>query len=454
MLRNAERLAACQAEQEREARFMALVEIDDIELGAPQPGKIHAFSIDAPRIGGRNVYDVEFAGWVLGNDQPVLEIEIHQGGVVMRKAPLDQQRPDVARDYPESSGSGTCGFRTWVSVIGLEPGADLQVRAVLADGTRSRLSSVALRHQPVQSGFEPRLQPLMLTTMGRAGTTWTMRLLSEHPEIVVHRWHPYELRTARYWWHMLKTLAEPRDPYHSAQADHFQTNKQWVGYNPFYPEPIAVTPGLGEWMGRDYIEDLARFCQRSAEEAYLHIAAGQGQSNVKYMAEKHRADNLPWLVWELYPKAKEIFLVRDFRDVYSSMLAFNQKFGRRAFGPAHIETDADFANFLRNSTIRNLSRSWPKREERAHLVRYEDLITKPAETLHGVLTYLDLDASEATLDAMIDRASAENPEMKRHLTSSDVSTSLGRWKSSLSPELQSVANSAFGDVLQQFGYQV
>ena len=141
----------------------------------------------------------------------------------------------------------------------------------------------------------------MLTTMGRAGTTWTMRLLSEHPEIVVHRWHPYELRTARYWWHMLKTLAEPRDPHHSAQADHFQTNKQWIGYNPFYPEPIAVTPGLGEWMGRDYVEDLARFCQRSAEEAYLRIAAGQGQTNVRYMAEKHRADNLPWLVWELYP---------------------------------------------------------------------------------------------------------------------------------------------------------
>jgi Sulfotransferase domain len=136
------------------------------------------------------------------------------------------------------------------------------------------------------------------------------------------------------------------------------------------------------------------------------------------------------------------------------MLAFNQKFGRRAFGPAHIETDADFATFLRNSTIRNLSRSWPKRQDRAHLIRYEDLITQPRETLHGVLTYLELDASDATLAGMIDRASAENPEMTRHLTSSDVSTSLGRWKSSLSPELQSVANSAFGDVLQQFGYQV
>jgi hypothetical protein len=433
---------------------MALVEIDDIELGAPQPGKVRAFALDAPRIGGRNVYDIEVAGWVLGAGQPAREIEIHQGGNVLRRAPLDQQRPDVAREYPDVPGSGMAGFRTWVSVVGLEPGVDLQLRAVMEDGTRSRLAGVSLRHLAIQSGFEPQLQPLMLTTMGRAGTTWTMRLLSEHPEIVVHRWHPYELRTARYWWHMLKTLSEPRDPHHSAQADRFQTNKLSIGYNPFYPEPISVTPGLGEWMGRDYVEDLARFCQRSAEEAYLRIAAGQGQTNVRYMAEKHRADNLPWLVWELYPKAKEIFLVRDFRDVFSSMLAYNQKFGRRAFGPDHIETDEQFAHFLRNSTIRNLSRSWPKRQDRAHLIRYEDLITRPREVLAAVLEYLELDASDSTVAGMLDRASAENPEMKQHLTSTDVSTSLGRWKASLSPEMQSVANTAFGDVLQQFGYQV
>jgi hypothetical protein len=433
---------------------MALVEIDDIELGAPQWGKVRAFAIDAPRIGERNVYDVEFAGWALGENQPLKEIEIHQAGVVIRRVPIDQQRPDVARDYPNVPESGTAGFRTWVSVVGLEPETELQVRAVLEDGSRSRLGAVTLRHKPVQSGFEPRLQPLMLTTLGRAGTTWTMRLLSEHPEIVVHRWHPYELRTARYWWHMFKTLSEPRDPYHSAQADRFQTDKHWIGYNPFYPEPIAVTPGLGEWMGRDYVEDLARFCQRSAEETYLRIAAGQGQTNVRYMAEKHRADNLPWLVWELYPKAKEIFLVRDFRDVYSSMLAYNRKFGRRAFGPEHIATDEEFATFLRNSTIRNISRSWPRRQDRAHLIRYEDLITQPQETLRDVLDYLELDSAKATIDGMLQRASAENPEMKQHLTSSDVSTSLGRWRSSLTPDLQAVANMAFADVLQQFGYQV
>jgi hypothetical protein len=65
-----------------------------------------------------------------------------------------------------------------------------------------------------------------------------------------------------------------------------------------------------------------------------------------------------------------------------------------------------------------------------------------------------LDSSDSTIAGILDRASAENPEMKQHLTSSDVSTSLGRWRSSLSPELQSAANAAFGDVLHQFGYAV
>ena len=73
---------------------MALVEIDDIELGVPQPGKIRASAIDAPRIGSRKVYDVEVAGWALGDGQRVTEVEIHQSGVVLRKAPLDQQRRD------------------------------------------------------------------------------------------------------------------------------------------------------------------------------------------------------------------------------------------------------------------------------------------------------------------------------------------------------------------------
>jgi len=434
---------------------MAVVEIQQVQVAAGKDERLRAFALDAPRAGeASDVYDVEVAGWVLGAAAPAVAVEVHAEGQVLRRVPLDQQRPDVARAHPDAGEAATCGFRTWVGTIGLEPGVALQVRAVLADETRVRLGGITFTHQPLRTGFEPGLRPLLLTTMGRAGTTWTMRLLSEHPAIVVHRWHPYELRVARYWLHMLKVLAEPQDPHRSAQADFFQTNRAFVGHNPFYPTPALVTPGLREWFGRDYPEELGAFCQRQIEQCYRRIGEAQGQSDPVFFAEKHRADSLPWLVWELYPQAKEIFLVRDFRDVVSSMLAFNAKHGRRVFGPEHVQTDEEFARYLRNSTVRQLARSWPKRRDRAHLVRYEELIARPAETLEGILAYLGLDHGGATVAGMLERASAENPEMKRHLTSRDPSASVGRWRQSLPPGVQAVCNEVYADVLQEFGYAV
>ena len=433
---------------------MAIVEIESVQTAAAEQERIRGFAIDAPKVGGRNVYDIEFAGWVIGGASAATGIEIHVEGTVLRRAPLDQFRQDVEQAHPDEPNARLSGFRTWVSAIGVEPGVVLQLRAVLADGSRVRLAAVHFTHQPVATGFSPTLRPLMLTTMGRAGTTWTMRLLSEHPQIVVHRWHPYELRTARYWWHSFKVLSEPRDPHNSAQADRFQTNREMIGHNPFYPEPIAVTPGLGEWMGRGYVERLGNFYQGIAEETYRRIAAGQDQPDPVFFAEKHRADALPWLVWELYPQAKELFLVRDFRDVLSSMLAFNVKQGFRAFGPEHITSDEEFARYLRNTTIRQLARSWPKRRDRAHLIRYEDLITDTEGVLAGVLRYLELDDSAATIAGMVDRASEENENSRRHRTSAGADASLGRWRQSLSPSVQAVSNEVYADVLQEFGYAV
>jgi hypothetical protein len=434
---------------------MALVEIENVQLAPVNFERLRGFALDKPATGSTSdVYDIEISGWVVGQDIPPGAVEVYAEGAVLRRVPLDQQRRDVAAEFPDVDGVGTSGFRTWVSVLGLEPGINLQVRAVLKDETRVRLGSIKLRHQPLHSGFEPTLQPLMLTTMGRAGTTWTMRLLSEHPRLAVHQFYPYEMRTARYWLHMLNVLSEPRDPYRSAQADFFQSERSWIGYNPFYPEPASATPGLAEWFGRTHVEEMAAFCQRSIEDCYKLVASAQGQSDAIYFAEKHRPDNLPWLVWELYPQAREVFLVRDFRDVVSSMLAYNVKHGRRVFGPEWIKSDEEFARFVRQGTVRLLSKSWPRRQRRAHLIRYEDLILEPTETLRGVLAYLDLDHDDATVDGMISRAAAENPEMKRHLTSSDVSTSLGRWRQSLDPHMQEVCNEVFRDVLEQFGYEV
>ena len=434
---------------------MSLVEIPKVRSATVDARRLRGFALDAPRPGAQSdVYNFEIAGWVLGQRVPAVAVEVRADGALLRRVPLDQPRPDVDEVYPNAPKSGPCGFRTWIGVLGLEPGAEFQVKAVLEDESRVQLATVRLEHEPLRSGFEPTLQPLMLTTLGRAGTTWTMRVLSEHPKIVAHRWHPYELRAARHWMHTLKVLSEPQNPHQSAEANSYQSNKFWVGHNPFYPNPMYTTTGLAEWYGRTYLEELAAFCQRSAEECYRRIAASQGQNDAVYFAEKHRADYLPWLYRELYPRAKEVFLVRDFRDVVSSMLAFNAKNGRTIFGNPRLRSDEEFAHYIRNGTVRHLSKSWEKRQDRAYLIRYEDLIQQPVDTLRGVLAYLELDHDDATIEGILSRAGADNPELQRHRTSGGADASIGRWRQSLSPKMQAACREAFGDVLEQFGYAV
>ncbi len=136
------------------------------------------------------------------------------------------------------------------------------------------------------------------------------------------------------------------------------------------------------------------------------------------------------------------------------MLAFDAKHGRTIFGDPRLRSDEEFARFVRNGRVRWLSESWSKRQDRAYLVRYEDLIRQPVQTLRGVLAYLELDHDDATIEGILARAALDSPEMQRHGTSGDVEASIGRWRQSLDPGLQEACREIFGDVLQQFGYEV
>ena len=104
-------------------------------------------------------------------------------------------------------------------------------------------------------------------------------------------------------------------------------------------------------------------------------------------------------------------------------------------------------------SIAALLRDWQARSELVHVVRYEDLVATPIETLTGLLQYLGLDSEERTVDAMAAGASEVTPEMEWHRTADSSSRSIGRWRRDLSPELQAVAQAAFGPALEAFGYE-
>ena len=106
---------------------------------------------------------------------------------------------------------------------------------------------------------------------------------------------------------------------------------------------------------------------------------------------------IPVLTWELYPRAKEVFLVRDFRDMARSILAFDARRGFAGFGRPEGARDEEYMREVLADMARDLHRSWQTRSDRAHLIRYEDLVLDTESTCARLLEYLEIDASPETL---------------------------------------------------------
>ncbi len=432
---------------------MALVEIADVSLSDLDSERLWGRYIDRPvRESQTEVYSINISGWVLGRSCPAVAVEVVHEGAVLRRVPINVRRPGVVAEYPEVPEAEQSGFKTTLGLLQTTLEFELLVRVVLQDNSRVPIGTIRGRRSSLHSDFQPRLQPLVLTSLGRTGTTWLMRLLSEHSRIVMHRRYPFELRTAKYWMHMLTVLSEPANHFQSADVNNFHTDTRWIGHNPFYSGPIAEHPQLGFWFGRPYVEQLAAFCQHSIEEFYQQVASSQCQPEPVYFAEKHGPDRISRLIWELYPHTREIILVRDFRDVVCSVLSFNEKRGYVAFGREGVNSDEEYVRQFRASIL-SLLQSWKQRSDKAHLLRYEDLVLRPVKTLYALLEYLDLDPTPSAVEGMIRRASKDIPLIKQHMTSTDPKRSIGRWRHDLDASLQALCQEAFDDALKEFGYE-
>jgi hypothetical protein len=131
----------------------------------------------------------------------------------------------------------------------------------------------------------------------------------------------------------------------------------------------------------------------------------------------------------------------------ASIFAFNRKWDSRAFGRSEDTDDRQHVKALTGIT-NSLVRSWRERLERAHLVRYEDLVLEPEETIVRLLEYLELDSSPA-LRRRIGAAAAKRTA---HGTSASPEASIGRWRRELPPQLQEDCEEAFGEAMELFGY--
>jgi hypothetical protein len=169
---------------------------------------------------------------------------------------------------------------------------------------------------------------------------------------------------------------------------------------------------------------------------------------VPFFAEKLRNDIVSDLVWELYPDAREVVLVRDPRDVLCSVLAANVKRGRQP-------PPADPLRWIGDEfqgRIGAVAESWVRRRDRAHLVRYEDLMREPAQTLSGLFEYIGVDAGAETVGRVAAAREEARPGMSEHRTTPDPEASIGRYARDLDPALLEECERRLGESIAILGY--
>jgi hypothetical protein len=436
---------------------MSTPPVHRLSVTSTGPGrrKLLETRIDTPREGGTSdAWAVRVRGHLLSEAGPLPEIAAVFPGSVLATAITGLPTPEVAARHPDVPGAEACGFTLLVDTLGLPQRFEFQLRAALPDGSRVKFAGISGERRPLTAAYAPRLQPLLVTSLGRMGTTVLMQMLSAHPGVVVYDRPPYEARAGKYWLHVLKTLAAPTDASKRVGAPmEFHLEQLAAGGNPFYSASFAAWPEVEAWSGSAYVTDLAAFCQRSIDGWYLATASaqGEGEGTLVFFSEKHFPDAYPRLMRELYPTTRELFVVRDFRDMIASMRAYNARKGFGDFGRERAQTDAAWLVELRRAVVA-LRDAWRERGDPSSLVRYEDLVRAPEATLPPLLTSIGLDSAPETVSRLIAAATSDVPELRGHGTSGSPSASIGRWQHDLPPELRAAVEETFGDLLQEFGY--
>jgi hypothetical protein len=432
---------------------MDVVTIESVEKH-PLEEDLLAASLDRPRPGAASgTFSFEVRGWAIGRDAEVEAIEVLDDNRVVAEGSANRQRPDVAASLPDAEAAERSGFELQIRAIELEPDFELGVVARLADGSRRGLGTLRGRRARLAVPRVPELNPVMLTTIGRSGSKWLAWLLSCHPAVTAYQPLVFEPRVATYWATVFRELSAPKSYLRQIHAERWDEPRWWLG-DGAGPLPAPLDLGMAGWLGVDSVQSQAALCQERIEAFYLEVAERDGKTGTRYFAEKFLLDPvLLDLTTEIFPAARELILVRDFRDRLSSVFAWNEKRGDYGFGHGAGMSQAEYLTERVRIDAEQLLDRWRRTGDAAHLVRYEDLITEPASTLAALFGYLSVDADPDTVDGLLEAATQPSDLLDMHRTVSDPLRTIGRWRRDLPADLGRECNEILAPVLDAFGYE-
>jgi hypothetical protein len=338
----------------------------------------------------------------------------------------------LAGDLPER-------FTLTISAVFQRNGKDGIEQIARLSGKRAPLPVAT--HEPIE--------PLLVTSAGRSGSTLTMKILSMHPEVACPSFYPYETRFLTYLWRSCQNACRPADHRRSMGPDSFEAEYPYVGANPYFADLYLnrmPDTGLRDYFCDEHIRLQCENAKRCAQRYAMTLRASYGKPRARFLADKILPATVGNQIRACHAGAQEIFLVRDPRDSLISAMQFNEKRGSTSFGLTGAGIEQEMR--AKAGSSRHLARVYRERKDSCLLVRYEDLMADPAVAVRRIYTHFS-DASY-DLDAVL-KACFEEQDLT-HATSGSGADSLERWRRELTEEEQAVAEEAFGEFLETFGY--
>lgn len=302
---------------------------------------------------------------------------------------------------------------------------------------------------PASSGArsEAWLEPLLVDYFTRDGSTLMMSLLASSPQIAVEDVYPYERKYFAYLWRWSRMLERgdwPEDEWGPFALGSIAQERRepLLGPPPWRPRSLTQS-GSGE-------PTMSRRCFELAWEEFSRRAIrwqrtkdGDPATDVRYYAEKHLN------TWQLdareLPPFKVIALLRDPRDTYASIAAFDRRNGG-AFGSEQVGSPQHVAHIAarQRERLRWIAQLLDGGE--VPVIRYESLV----HDLEGVARRLE-DWLGVELDA--DAVLTDKQMRKLHVSSGSPEESVGRWRRDLDRHVAATLSKELAPELRAVGLE-
>jgi hypothetical protein len=293
-------------------------------------------------------------------------------------------------------------------------------------------------HQPPPPEW---LIPILVDYFGRDGSTALMALLATSPQVVIDEKYPYERRYFTYLWRWSRLLSRTEWPGALWTKDDVVSISQeqaqaLFGPPPWLPRELLGPGGEGAAISRRLFELAWAELSRLAGEA-----AGDEGPTPRYYAEKHVNT---WMVdLRELPPLSLIVLLRDPRDAYASIRAFEDKEPATSFGIQDAWAGADRLEGILDRHRQRLR--WIAGlldEGRVPVIRYEEL----SENLPGVAGRL-----ERHLEIELDPDALGEELAARHRSSATDGS--GRWQRDLDARTAERFTRELGPELHAVGFE-